>query len=464
MSSDDIAQECLLQERVERSERAMQDLERDLRAVDAELGALAAKRHEYDLLAELCRSVEELDSLGAGHLFWGEESASDAAGDRLRHARSRIDAYSNEIAGVDARREAILDKIGNQNVVLDELHYELRDVMEQEEKRRSEWLVERDPDPMPFRAQVMPWARGCEEDRRFRKSLGTSLAASVALMLLVGTIALPVVERKTADELPERVAKLVRREQPVPPPPPPAVEPDIPEEEPPEPEEPQLVEELPDEPVKQAVVAEVQQPDTREQVKSKGILAFRESFANRAELTPTAQLGSQARVRNAGEDAVGRPERMMVATSAPGSSGGINLADLSRDVGGGGQAIDGVQVTRVASSIGTAEGADRPLAGGMSAGRTDEEIQIVFDRYKATLYRLYNRELRKDPTLRGQLVLRLTIEADGSVSLCQLHRSDMDAPLLAQQVVDRVSSFDFGAKEDISAITIIYPIDFLPAA
>jgi hypothetical protein len=156
---------------------------------------------------------------------------------------------------------------------------------------------------------------------------------------------------------------------------------------------------------------------------------------------------------------------MMVASLAPGSSGGINLSDISRDVGGGGgDGIEGVQLTRVASSIGGGDGPARPLSGGAMAGRTDEEIQIVFDRYKAALYRLYNRELRKDPTLRGQLVLRLTIEPDGSVSLCQLHSSDMDAPTLAQQVVDRVQSFDFGAKEDIVAMTIIYPIDFLPAA
>jgi membrane protein involved in colicin uptake len=154
----------------------------------------------------------------------------------------------------------------------------------------------------------------------------------------------------------------------------------------------------------------------------------------------------------------------MVTTSAPGSSGGINLASISRDVGGGGQGIEGVQVSRVASSIGGGEGPDRPLSAGMSAGRTDEEIQIVFDRYKAALYRLYNRELRKDPTLRGQLVLRLTIEPDGTVSLCQLQSSDMDAPTLAQQVVDRVSNFDFGAKDGIVSMTIIYPIDFLPAA
>jgi len=37
-------------------------------------------------------------------------------------------------------------------------------------------------------------------------------------------------------------------------------------------------------------------------------------------------------------------------------------------------------------------GADRPKArGGPGPARTDEEIQIVFDRYKASFYRLYNR-------------------------------------------------------------------------
>jgi len=240
------------------------------------------------------------------------------------------------------------------------------------------------------------------------------------------------------------------------------------DEEIPEPE-PELAEETPPEPeeapeaVEQPVVAEAAPVDTKEQVKSKGILAFRDSFAARAQLNTTAQLGSQARLSNAGEDAVGRPERSMVTTNAPGSSGGINLASISRDVGGGGQAIEGVQVSRVASSIGGGEGPDRPLASGMAAGRTDEEIQIVFDRYKAALYRLYNRELRKDPTLRGQMVLKLTIEPDGSVSMCKLQSSDMNAPLLAEQVVERVGTFDFGAK-DVAAMTIIYPIDFLPAA
>ena len=61
------------------------------------------------------------------------------------------------------------------------------------------------------------------------------------------------------------------------------------------------------------------------------------------------------------------------------------------------------------------------------------------------------------------MLLRMTIEPDGSVSACALQNSDMKAPTLSSQVVARVKTFDFGAKDGIPAITILYPIDFLPA-
>lgn len=205
----------------------------------------------------------------------------------------------------------------------------------------------------------------------------------------------------------------------------------------------------------------------RQRAEQAGILAFRDSFANIAERKPAAKLGAQARVGNTGEHS-GPQQRALITSLATGGSGGINSAAFSRDVGGGGGggALDGVDVGRVADSIGGPgeHGASGRRAGdGALAGRTDEEIQIVFDRYKASLYRLYNRELRNDPTLRGQMVLRLTIEPDGSVSLCQLQSSDMNAPALSQQVVERVKTFAFGAK-DVPPVTIVYPIDFLPAA
>jgi hypothetical protein len=463
MNDELSTEETALKAQVKDSESALAGLEQDLRAVDAELADLVVENRKFDALADVCRSLEELENLGGAELFWKPQAGN--VDDYLNDARARINEFGETFFKVEERRDAIMQRIGSQNYTLDCLHYELRDAMEREESRRNEWVVEREADDLPPHEMVMPWQRGQEEDQRYRKSLGSSLATSILLGVLIASVAIPIPEKTKEIELPERMAKLVQQQLP---PPKPVAEP-VAEEQIPEPE-PEVPEEVPPEIVPEAVeppkVAATPEPDIKEQVKSKGILAFRESFASASSLRPTTQLGSQARVRSAGEDAVGRPTRSMVTTNAPGSSGGINLANISRDVGGGGPGMGGVAVSRVASSIGSGgDGySDRPMAGGAMAGRTDEEIQIVFDRYKAALYRLYNRELRKDPTLRGQITIKLTIEPDGSVSFCALQSTDMNAPLLTDQVVQRVSTFDFGAKEDIAAVTIIYPIDFLPAA
>jgi hypothetical protein len=200
-----------------------------------------------------------------------------------------------------------------------------------------------------------------------------------------------------------------------------------------------------------------------------GILAFRDKFASLAKDKVAPRLGADAHYSEV--DAVGpASSRTTLTTNTPGASGGINTSSLSRSVGGGGGGgpggaggIQGVSVGRATSSIAGIGGGERPVAhGGPGASRTDEEIQIVFDRYKASFYRLYNRALRNDPTLKGQMVLRLTIEPDGSVSMCKLQSSDMNAPDLADQVVKIVLTINFGAKE-VKAVTISYPIDFLPA-
>jgi hypothetical protein len=291
--------------------------------------------------------------------------------------------------------------------------------------------------------------------------------------------------------MPKRLAQLVRQEQAKQIPTPPPVAETPPEQQESEPvEQPQPSEQSPETP---AVAAAEPTPSEepgepgpenpavaaaqrQEKVGKAGILAFRDKFASLAQDKVAPRLGTDARYGDA--DDVSNPSmtsRSMLTTNAPGSSGGINIASFSRNVGGGGGSgsgggggIQGVQVGRATSgisSIGGGGGGDRPRArDGQAASRTDEEIQIVFDRYKASFYRLYNRELRQDPTLRGQMVLLLTIEPDGSVSMCKLQSTDMDAPNLAAQVVDRVLTINFGAKDDVQALTIVYPIDFLPKA
>ena len=446
----------------EQQEQALLELEEMDAAVAAaedELVAHLAKRGNIDVLEQACQSLQKLEELGASELFWGDGEVSRGQAD-LGHALDRVDHFYSHLNYLEDKHKAALSKIEGHREVVDVLEYDLYQAEQREESRRQEWIIERDPDRLPARRIAMPWMRGFEDDVRFRKTLAGATFASILLGLIVPLIDLPIPAREELIEVPERFAKLIRK----PPVPPPAIA--QPRIEPPPEEVKEEIErkEVTEPPPEPEVAVEAKPKTTREKVRSVGILAFRDNFSNLKQARPAARLGSAARVTDEGTAAQGRPERAMVTALGAGSSGGINLAAISRDIGGGDvELVAGVQLTQVESAIDGGGADDRPRAVGAIAGRTDEEIQIVFDKYKAGLYRLYNRELRKDPTLRGQIVLKLTIEPDGTVSLCGMETSDMDAPELAQLVVQKVRGFHFGEK-DVPAITILYPIDFLPTA
>ena len=164
--------EAKLRQQVEQSERALNDFDRDLQAVDAELDVLAQKNQQYDVLSQVCDSLQELDGLGAAHLFWGKQDDGELPLQRLRNAQREIDDFSEQVARVQDRRLSVVEKMDDQNQALDYLHFDLLDAIEREEQRKNAWLIERDANETAYHAQVMPWARGGEEDQRFRKSLG----------------------------------------------------------------------------------------------------------------------------------------------------------------------------------------------------------------------------------------------------------------------------------------------------
>jgi hypothetical protein len=461
-----------LRSQIDRVEAKLGGLENSLRAIDGELSKLAPQREQYGLVQNVCESLEKLRELGVSSMFWGERVGERDAESHLREVRERLGEFTEQVKVIEDKRKALVDDILEGQQVLNLLEGDLFEIQEEQEERRREWVVEREIGPIEERPQRMPWLRSAEDDRRFRKNLMTTLLTALFLGVVVPLIPMPTPEPEETLELPERVVRFIDLTQRQALPPAPVVEPPKPEEPEPQPEPLELA----NQPTETPPVVEPPAPEPeiapRQRAEAAGLLAFRESFADIAERRPAAQLGSAARVSNAGAGDNRLPTRSLVTSLAPGSSGGINLASISRQVGGdggGGGSLEGVEVGRVTSNIGEGPGGangtgtgDRAWAGGL-AGRTDEEIQIVFDRYKASLYRLYNRELRANPALRGQMVLRLTIEPSGAVSFLELQSTDMNAPALVQQVLDRVRTFDFGAK-DVAAITIVYPIDFLPAA
>lgn len=459
----------VLREKIARASTAVEALEARLREVDARLGEITAERRKFELLQSVCTSLEQLRVAGGSALLWGEDAGRVDEEALLRRGHEAFAGFSARLLQAEqARAEADAD-LEQGRLQLDDLEYELEQVREAEEDAKFEFVIEREQVRHAFRPAVMPWAARDEDRRRQRKIL----LVAFLVMIVVGGVPqlwkLPPTDRSKPVPVPERLVQMVKKKEPPKPVEKPRITPqDKPDEKVARKEEPKPL------PRDQATPVEKQQ--ARARAETKGVLAFKESFSDLIDDAMPSSLGADARINNAGRQSLGGApgngaagSRSLIVSQAGGGSGGIANAGISRGgVGSGsGSAIagSGLATGRATSSIGTdMKEAARPLSKGAGPARTDEEIQIVFDRYKSALYRLYNRELRNDPTLRGKMVLALTIEPDGRVSSCRVQSTDLDSPALSADVVARVLKFNFGAKEGVPTTKILYPIDFLPAS
>jgi hypothetical protein len=493
---------------IERVSRILDELEQRLAGLDAELDACSRQRRRYQLLGTILDSLDELDAAGAADLFWNREITRYSPDDQVQKVREHVATFEEKVADIEIRRDHVQSEIDDETDNLRRLNNELGDIEEEVENLRHEFPVFRDPSEIPYRPLVMPWSRNGEDDRRYRKVLLASLVVSS----FFGSVVLffkPVHEGRREEFIPEHIAELVVRKK---------EEPKKPERQPEREPQGEPQRKLEDrtsarktasnttthqQPAGQTPTDDAPSPapgtpdsqqTARASAQGKGVLAHQNEFAGLIDSSGPVKVGAEGVVSNTGQIAAGTATtRSLIVSKAGSGSGGINVAAISRNGNGGGGAGGagtgtgggaggtgfggrglggggtgfaggGVKVARVESGTGAAVADARPLSDGAAPSRTDEEIQIVFDRYKAALYRIYNRELRNDPSLRGKMVLRLTIEPDGQVSACSVKSTDLASPALSADVVERVLKFNFGAKQGVPSITIVYPIDFLPAA
>jgi TonB family protein len=316
---------------------------------------------------------------------------------------------------------------------------------------------------LPFyREYDLPWTSGADQERKFQRLLGRTFLVVAVLSLVWPFLPVPEPDPYEIEEIPPRIAQLLLQDKPLPPPPPPPVEPE-PEPEPDDPEPEQVVEAEPEpepiipEPEPEIDVAEV----AREQAQA-AFLPFAEDLAD---LVDQELLEKVADNRDLSSSVGGaaRNERSMITSKVGAASGGINTASMSRNTGGTG--IAGRTTTKVDSPVaGLAQNAGGARRTGTSgkASRSREEIELIFDKNKGAIFALYNRALRRDPTLEGKLVLRLTIAPSGIVTFCEIVSSDLGDLELEEKLVRRVKLFRFEAR-DVEAITTTKPIDFFPA-
>ena len=205
----------------------------------------------------------------------------------------------------------------------------------------------------------------------------------------------------------------------------------------------------------------------REVASQSGVLAFADQLKDLRnpslagmDASQPLSAGTLTRKNSSSSSSGGTPN---IAASAAQSSGGVATSQISRTQSGTG--IGTRRTTTVETPKGFGE--DRKEVGQsgdkLIAGRTLEELQIVFDRNKGSFYTLYNRALRSNPGLAGTVNVSLTIDPSGRVTACDVVSSTLNDPDLERKIVARIMLINFGAKAVPAQTFPSYPLHFFPA-
>ena len=304
----------------------------------------------------------------------------------------------------------------------------------------------------------LPWVDH-SEDRGFRWLMIIMLVIFLSAGLVLNWIKLPEVAQKNLVDVSPRLAKLILEKQKVKPPP---------KQEKPKEIKKQEVEKKKEKPQEKPKEKkkEVKKESAREVAKQSGLIALsdelddlRESF----DLDDTLKLPQQTAGKQ--EIKVATTSDLLTSTAKQ-SSGGIKTDTLNRTIKT--NELTQRQTTAVESKIESDEKLAKATSGQKQQGsgsankRSADEIERVFQQNKGSIFNLYNRALRKNPSLAGQVVVELTISPNGQVTAVKILSSELGDKVLERKLTLRIKKFKF-ASANVAEITVTYPIDFLPS-
>jgi TonB family protein len=297
-----------------------------------------------------------------------------------------------------------------------------------------------------YRTYDLPWEGDPDSARNFRRLLVIGLVLFVLGGIIIPFLNLPAPKETAAQAVPDRLARLMVEEKAKPPPPPPPPKPI----EPPKPET---------KPIPQPVdrTAEARKKAEKQLNRVKDDLADL-----RRELAQELPIETKNLTGAVGADS--KAERSLIASRVGTGSAGVQSTNSSRGFGSGAGSLTGHTTTSVSSRVASIAADNKATRTGSSgkAARSQEEIELEFDRNKGAIYALYSRALRERPELQGKMVLEFTIAPSGDVTACRVVSSELNDPELERKIIARVKLIRFAAK-DVEPMTTTKPIEFFPA-
>ena len=83
----------------------------------------------------------------------------------------------------------------------------------------------------------------------------------------------------------------------------------------------------------------------------------------------------------------------------------------------------------------------------------------MVEKYKGGISFLYNKALRRDPSLRGTITVEFTISAIGDVTDCKVASSSMQDPAFEEDLIKRILQWKFPPIIE-GDVTVVYPLVF----
>lgn len=301
---------------------------------------------------------------------------------------------------------------------------------------------------------ALGWTPESKDDQYFKQITAILVAIVLLIGFMLSSISVPKQERKARAVIPERIANFIlEKEKPKP----------KPEKAKPKPVPKPVVRKTQKKPSELNKPITTAQKKARDKAADTGLLALSSELSDLMDTSDLSRdVGGKVNT-SAGAAKAASQNTSLLSDNVNKGSGGVSSDKYATTVVAKSK-LTQREITQVRQSLlaGNAQGGSDKGRSGSGDYRAEEDITIIFDQQKSVLYSLYDRERRKNPGLKGKIVLEITISPSGKVTAVKIVSSELNSPSLEQRLISRIKTFNFGERA-VKSITVTYPIEFLPS-
>ena len=320
---------------------------------------------------------------------------------------------------------------------------------------------------MAFNNLGPAWNSESGENERLGKISAAVIPLFLIIALYVSLVELPEQAREELEALPPQLAKVIlkKKEKPKP-----VVKKEVKKEiKKVEPEK-KVAEKPKPKPKPKAQIAKKPAPKVkpktkdvqlaREKAKNSGLLAMSNQLSALSSLAESVKLDTPKTV--SAKPIARKVEDKLAARANTSRSSGVDETKLTQETQRMALATREItevdHVEEIQTELALAElDAKRTIA-----QRTREDIRRTMDANKSAINSIYNRALRKKPSLQGAFTAQLVVEPSGQVTSCSTLDSTLNEPRLESKICKRLRLVNFGHKPGVEQATISYPIELFP--